>query len=192
MEEIREPEVWKDIPGYEGLYQVSSWGKVKSFDMLINHYSGIKRIREGKILRSSVYPKTQHLTVVLCKDRIKKRIKIHILVMTVFNGRKKNNTDVCNHKDLDRFNNYYKNLEWVSVRENTSHYYNSKEKTSKYIGVAYRKGYNRVKPWKAAIYYNKKNIYLGSFKTEEEAHQAYLDALEKYNLENKYAEKNTL
>jgi hypothetical protein len=187
---VREPEVWKDIPGYEGLYQVSSWGNVKSFDILINHYSGIKRIRKGKLLTKNIYKKDMYYVVVLCKNREKKRFPIHLLVLKVFVCDKPSEKHKGNHKDLDKLNNYYKNLEWVTIRENTSHYYLSTNKSSEFIGVTYDSSMTRKKRWIARICINKKNINLGRFITPEEASVAYRKALEEYGIQNKYSTIN--
>lgn len=188
--ETRELEIWKDIPGYEGIYQVSSWGNIQSFDIMINHYSGSKRVREGKILTKNVYAKNMYYVVVLCKNKKQERVSIHLLVLELFVSQRPGLKYRGNHKDLDKLNNYYKNLEWVTDRENTSHYYSTIKKASKFIGVTLKKDANRAKPWCAKIFINNKNVYLGMFFTEYEAHQAYLDALKKYGIKNKYADEN--
>jgi hypothetical protein len=190
MEEVREPEQWKDIPGYEGLYQISSWGNVRSFDFLVNHYSGVKRVMKGRDLKLSVYAKNAYYVVVLCKDGLQKRFSVHLLVLECFIGKKPTKKHKGNHKDLNKLNNYYLNLEWLTIRENTTHYYKSKKTMSNYTGVTYDKSNQRLKRWAARISINNKTKNLGRFLTPEEAHIAYLNALNKYGIENKYAEGN--
>ena len=100
MEEDREVEVWKAIPNYEGLYEVSSWGNVCSL------------------------------------------------------GR------------------------WKNARGNSL----------QYVGVSYDKSKPNY-PWVAGFTFNKKNIKVGNYVTEEDAYQAYLNALKEYGLKNKYAKQ---
>lgn len=184
MNIFKEPEVWKPIPGYEGLYEVSSWGNVKSLFRMVKHPDkGLRSVSE-KILKktySKGYP-----GVNLSNKSIIKRIPIHKIVALVFINNDKESI-VVNHIDGDKSNNYFKNLEWSSVRENTSHFFISKNKTSKYVGVYYDKSLRGEKKWIAMISFQGKKIRLGRFYDEELARKSYLDALKKYELENKYA-----
>jgi hypothetical protein len=96
---------------------------------------------------------------------------------------------IVNHKDLNPLNNYYLNLEYVNYRENSTHYYKSKNTLTGLTGVSIS-GLNRVKPYKSQIRINGKSRYLGRFKTPEEGHEAYLNALKECGLENKYSNGN--
>lgn len=103
-------EIWKDIPGYEGLYQVSNFGQVKS----LNYW----RKKEEKILKpkhSSLY-----YVVCLCKNGASKYRTIHSLVAECFipNIEKKKQ---INHINGDKHDNAVTNLEWVTPRENVLH-----------------------------------------------------------------------
>lgn len=105
-----ENEIWKDIPEYEGLYQVSNLGRVKSY----------KTFRNGLIL-STKNSKGWYLTLNLSgKGKPKKTVRIHRLVAELFipNPFKLN---VVNHIDLNKQNNNYNNLEWVTDSENSKH-----------------------------------------------------------------------
>lgn len=101
-------EVWKDIYGYEGLYQVSNLGNIKRF------YKADERISNGS---SGLYR-----TVTLTKNGIKKQFAVHRLVATHFipNPCPKELTEV-NHKDGNKQNNSVENLEWVTTHDNVLH-----------------------------------------------------------------------
>jgi len=186
--EQREPEVWKPIPGYEGWYEISSWGNVRSLDRYVNHCSGVKLLRKAKNRKLNL--RWHYYKILLSKDDKHKVFNVHELVLLVYHGLKREKGQVINHIDLDKLNNYYKNLELVNIRENTSHYYKSTKKESKFISVTLDRD-RHVKKWAARIWLNGKNKTIGRFETEEEAHQAYLDALKKYGLKNKYATESS-
>lgn len=108
-------EVWKDVKGYEGLYQVSSLGRVKSVRRYeyTRWYGGeLKSIRQGRYLRTS-----------LCKNGKLKTHNIHRLVAEAFIPNPKNKPEV-NHIDGNKENNNVNNLEWVTRKENAIHAYN--------------------------------------------------------------------
>lgn len=105
-------EIWKDINGYEGIYQVSNLGKVKSLDRLNPRGSRLL----GKVLRHK-HRKDGYLEVGLCKNGKVKYYQIHRLVALAFvRGFKKGL--VVNHIDENKENNNSTNLEWVSQLNN--------------------------------------------------------------------------
>lgn len=104
-------EVWKDVIGYEGLYQVSNFGNVKS---LGNEFS-----RKERFLKSSPQSKG-YLTVVLQKNATRKTVLVHRLVAEHFIYNIESKSQV-NHIDGDKTHNIVSNLEWVSHRENLDH-----------------------------------------------------------------------
>lgn len=104
-------EIWKDIPDYEGLYQVSNFGNVKS--MNYNHTGKPKNLT----IKSH---HSGYRMVMLCKNGNHKNKTIHILVATVFIENPLNKPCV-NHIDGNKSNNCVSNLEWVSYSENTRH-----------------------------------------------------------------------
>lgn len=113
-------EIWKDIQGYEGLYQVSNLGRIKSIPHLIKaNKDGGKRITEGKILSQN---KGWHnyMWVALCKEGKTKTFSVHRLVAIAF-IKNLNNYPAVNHKDGNKSNNNESNLEWVSNSENQLH-----------------------------------------------------------------------
>lgn len=100
-------EIWKPIPGYEALYEVSNLGRVRSL------------FRYKKMLKPS--PITNgYLTVELWKDKQRKRIGIHRLVAMCF-CENPGNKHFVNHKDESRTNNNADNLEWVTHIENCNY-----------------------------------------------------------------------
>lgn len=100
-------EIFKDIEGYEGLYQVSNLGRVMSL------YDGNSKIFREKILKPQKYDKYGHLHVTLSKNGLRKPLKVHRLVGKAFvpgffEGA------VINHKDHHPENNIVTNLEWTT------------------------------------------------------------------------------
>lgn len=109
-------EVWKDIDGYEGMYQVSSLGRVRSLDRVLVMSNGRERFYKGKILNPVVHT-GGYLYVSL--GRGNKRF-IHRLVAQAFIPNPDNLPEV-NHKDGNKENNDYRNLEWVTPSDNQRH-----------------------------------------------------------------------
>lgn len=107
--------VWKDILGYEGLYQISSDGQVKS----LVGWNGRKYVHREKILKQSKTT-TGYKKVELSKDGKRKSVKVHRIVAYAFIPQVEGKT-VVNHKDGNPLNNNYKNLEWCTQRENVLH-----------------------------------------------------------------------
>jgi hypothetical protein len=108
-------EIWKDIIGYEGLYQVSNLGRVKS----LSRYDRLGRYHTGKIL-SDCDNGTGYRIVGLKVDGKQKTFTIHRLVATAF-IENLHNYDYVNHKDGDKTNNRVDNLEWCTASENMLH-----------------------------------------------------------------------
>ena len=99
-------EEWRDIKGYEGRYQVSNLGRVRSL------------LRNGLIRKQKLFGNTDYLHVVLLKDRKYTRLSVHRLVAEHFvEGYKEGY--VVNHKDENKHNNRADNLEWCTFRYNS-------------------------------------------------------------------------
>lgn len=110
-------EVWKDIVGYEGKYQVSNLGYIKSLEM----WTGDKYIKRNKILRGSLN-KNGYYYVSLSKDGKVKKYKVNRLVAQAFIDNPYN-LPITNHIDGDKTNNCASNLEWTTQSENLKHAY---------------------------------------------------------------------
>ena len=108
-------EVWKDIKGYEGQYQVSNKGRVKSLSRVTSDGRSIvdKILKSGK---NSV----GYLIVNLYKDGQLRSYLIHRLVANAFTDNSENKPEV-NHIDENKENNCVNNLEWVTRKENINH-----------------------------------------------------------------------
>lgn len=108
--------IWKDIEGYEGYYQISNDGQVKSLDRYITRSDGTVYFRKGKT-KAQTYNMDKYLTVKLSKDGKDERIAVHILVAKAFVSGYIKGLEV-DHLDTNRENNVYTNLEWVTHEEN--------------------------------------------------------------------------
>lgn len=115
-----ENEVWKDIPNYEGLYQASDLGNVRSLDRYTCNKKQKAYFIKGKILKQ--YECGGYLNVSLYKNGIKKRFYVHRLVANTF-FKINNIKDDVNHKNGIRNDNRLKNLEFCSRSENIKHSY---------------------------------------------------------------------
>ena len=103
-------EIWKDILNYEGLYQVSNFGNVRS---LKNRWG----LRKTPKLVKQQLTKKGYKRVPLTKENKPKQFMVHRLVYEAFKGKIKNNYEI-NHKDLDRTNNDITNLEEITHTNN--------------------------------------------------------------------------
>lgn len=113
-------EVWKDIPGYEGTYQVSSLGRVRSLDRVVKgkcHFTGelFDRRIKGQVLRPGKCCKSGHLSVVLGRGTTGR--PVHELVMLAFVGVPPEGKEVC-HQNGDPTDNRLENLRYDTRREN--------------------------------------------------------------------------
>lgn len=106
-------EVWKDVEGYKGYYQVSNKGRVRSWKD-----SAPKRVNKPRLLK--LQARNGYKFVALSKNGNKKSIYVHRLVAKAFIPNAESKPQV-NHKDLDRSNNIVTNLEWCTGHENMRH-----------------------------------------------------------------------
>lgn len=112
-------EIWTDIHGYEGRYQVSNFGRVKSLPRTFKAKRGGQRVVAGKILATNPNKKGYQVFSIV-KDGKRNTLNVHSLVAQYFVDGRKPGLQV-NHKDGDKSNNYFKNLEWVTQSENMRH-----------------------------------------------------------------------
>jgi len=116
-------EEWKDILGYEGYYQVSSFGRILSKDRIAATKNNVIKSTKGKIC-SLNKKENGYLTVMLCVNNVRKRFHVHRLVAEAFIPNKFNKPHV-NHINHIRDCNKATNLEWVTVKENVGHCINA-------------------------------------------------------------------
>jgi hypothetical protein len=177
-------EIWKEIIGYEGLYEVSNYGNIKSISRTITK-GNITYVTKDKLLKQSVdtvgYP-----YVNLSDYKKQKTFRVHQLVAIAFLNHTPNKYDglLVDHIDGDKLNNHLSNLQLVTNRKNSSK--DRKNKTSKFTGVSWHKQSNK---WLAQVRKNNKVEYLGVFEKEEEAAIAYLNSLQSKRM---YSEEEVL
>jgi hypothetical protein len=116
-------ETWKDVVGYEGLYQVSDLGRIKSLPKY--HY------KDERILRPTLNKRDKRYTVLLTKDGEHKRIFVHrIVALSFVNNPNPERFTEINHKDENPRNNNASNLEWCD-RWYNMHYNNLQDRISR-------------------------------------------------------------
>jgi hypothetical protein len=118
MDYTKEDEVWKDIEGYVGLYQISSYGRVRSLDREVMYEEKCK-LRKGKVLTLQSDSYGYHVTN-LNKEKKRKEHKVHRLLSQAFIPNPFNKPYI-NHIDGDKQNNNLNNLEWCTPKENMVH-----------------------------------------------------------------------
>ena len=111
-------EMWKDISGYEGLYQVSNFGRVKSLPRTVRTRSGTGE-RSERIISGGTYSNDYNF-VCLRKNGFNRNHSIHRLVAEAFIPNP-SNLPTVNHIDGNKQNNYVENLEWCTQGENLKH-----------------------------------------------------------------------
>jgi hypothetical protein len=154
-----EEEIWKTIPGHEK-YEASTLGNIRS-----NWFNKITNFKPS-------LHKTGYYKVNITVNKKKITIKVHQLIaMTFLNHQPNKFKVVVDHINNIKTDNRACNLQLLTNRENTT-----KETygSSKYVGVSYRKKQNK---WEAKIKINGANHYLGIYDKEEDAAQAYQNAL---------------
>jgi hypothetical protein len=114
------PEQWRPVLGWEGIYEVSDYGRVRSLPRVIPHPTwGRQRLR-GVIIQGQRNQR-YHRVHLRAAGRFR-NASVHELVLEAFVGPRPKGYQ-CNHKDRKRFNNRLDNLEWVTQQENSNHKY---------------------------------------------------------------------
>lgn len=168
-------EIWKPIPEYEGYYEVSDMGRVRSLKRIIFRGNGRRQSIPEIILNPLM--RDGRKSYCLRKDGKIRKINAARLVGVAFLGAGKHQQ--VNHIDGNKTNDVLSNLECVSPRENINHYHSKRGLLP--TGVLKTKG-----GYTAKMTINGEYCYLGFFKTPIEAHEAYLRKVQELG-EGKYA-----
>lgn len=174
-----EVEIFKDIPNYEGYYQVSNLGRVKSLSRFRKFGNNLGRSKERLLALKK--DKDGYNFVTLCKQNSKyKNYKVHQLVAIVFLDHIPNGViNVVDHINNIKTDNRLNNLQIISNRLNQSKDQWRHNRKSLYVGVSF---YTKKNKWVAKISVNNKTKHLGCFDLEIDADKAYKEALDRINI----------
>lgn len=170
-------EIFKDVPGYEGIYQVSNLANVKSlsrtmYNQGVNPFQSKEKLLKPKLVTNG------KLVVRLFLDNKPKTFQIHQLVAMAFlNHTPSGLKIVVDHIDNNPLNNKLNNLQLITQRENASK--DRKGGTSKYTGVSWA---SHAKKWRGMIKIGSNHIFLGYFTNEIDAHFAYQNKLKSISI----------
>ncbi len=113
-------EIWKNVVDYEGCYEVSNLGRVRSVNRYVNHNAGGKRLMKGKILKQ--FKRINGYNTVALSNSKGITVLVHRIIAEAFICNIDNKREV-NHIDCNKRNNIVTNLEWVTSSENKLHAY---------------------------------------------------------------------
>lgn len=136
-------EEWKDIIGYENMYQISNTGQVRSVDRIVfagKHY--VPTRIKGCIIKTRI-SKNGYVMVTLSNKSKTKHLYVHRLVAEAFIPNPDNKREV-NHKDTNKLNNNVNNLEWTTSSENKIHAHKNGLMDNKYVGAEKRAKKQRI------------------------------------------------
>lgn len=113
-----EAESWLPIPGWEGWYEVSDLGRVRSVDRWVSYSDGRKRFYPGQVLSQQGARQGRHPQVCLCRNKKYTFREVHSLVLEAFEGPRTPGLECC-HYDGDPSNNKLSNLRWDTRSANS-------------------------------------------------------------------------
>lgn len=154
--EIKSEEIWKDVVGYEGLYQISNFGRLKHLAFILTNICGVHNVKERL-----VHPHIQNNGYYLCdlyKNNIRKNVLLHRIVAEAFIDNP-NNYSFVNHINSIRTDCRCVNLEWCTKSYNTKYSYDT---TNRKIKMNWKKGKDNANS-KAVIMLDKNNNYIKRF-----------------------------
>lgn len=135
------PEIYVDIQGYKGYYQVSNYGNVKSLDRVIKEKTGKTQTIKGRVLKQRTNP-GGYCYIGLRKNGTKATFALHQLVAQAFLDNPENKP-IVNHINGIKTDNNVSNLEWATYSENLSHAYSSRLRTAVSLQTVGSKNYKR-------------------------------------------------
>ena len=141
-------EEWRPVVGWEGYYEVSNLGRVRSLTRQMHNY-----VKQGRVLKTHDNGHSYLNVGLHAPNRVDKHAYVHILVATAFIPNPDKLREV-NHKDFNKQNNCVDNLEWVSSRDNKLHYMKSKRAKEKLA----ERSEKQFSKWVSRILENKKEI----------------------------------
>ena len=147
-------EEWRDIKGYEGYYQISNFGRVKSLSRDV----GSNRCKKETIMKTSL-DKDGYEHLVLRKNGKQRHFRVNRLVAEAF-LENPNNYPQVNHKDEDKTNNNANNLEWCSAKYNVNYGSRTEKASKKVICVTTGKIFKSIA--EASKYYNLKGNHISA------------------------------
>lgn len=129
-------EIWKDIVGYEGRYQISNMGRIRSVARVVTWKNGSVKTYKSRIMKTN--KRGEYIGVSLYKDYKSKDFMVHRLVAEAFIPNP-NNLPFVNHIDEDKLNNVVDNLEWCTRQYNNNYGRRNEKISIKQRENAYRK-----------------------------------------------------
>ena len=113
-------EIWKDVAGYDGVYQISNLGRIRVSDICKKRKDGRIYKKKGSILKPATL-NSGYLCVALYKNNEIKKYLIHRLVAFAFLENDNSEFNIINHKDENKLNNIWSNLEWCNKSYNAKY-----------------------------------------------------------------------
>ena len=178
--ESLENEIWKEVPGLNGYYLASNFGRIYSIEreyrikMVNGKFQEKKSV--GRLLNQMITPGV-YLRIQISIDGFKRKYYSHVLIARAFLNPIEGK-EVVNHKDFNKTNNNIENLEWVNNRENSIHYFQQNTKTGR-AGIHFRENRSR---YSGLILHKGKRHNCGYHKTFELAEIAYDNKLKELGL----------
>jgi hypothetical protein len=169
--DLRPGEVAKDIPGYSGLYAITTHARIWGYPREIVGCGNRKRWVQPGAWQTPQNAGFGYLQLGLTKDGVRRRRCVHKLVAEVFLPNPRGLSEV-NHRDGDKHNNVLSNLEWCTRRENIQHARREgllRAQNSRYHGVSWNSGKNS---W-ISLVAGQKPVTIGSHETAVEAAAVY-------------------
>lgn len=118
---LADMEEWRDIPGFEGYYQASSFGRIRSIDRFVSKCDGKVQFWKGRVLCNFQGTTCNYKSVQFSKDNVSTKHLVHRLIAKTFLGLDDYSEFEVNHIDGNRNNNHVCNLELVTHQENIDH-----------------------------------------------------------------------